>query len=231
MDGNAYLRWMLKRSSWNRLATALLQHARLKGVAGWAQTFRRYTRRTEEDGTGVALPQWLDRDFVDRTHLAERIGTLGLVGETNHPWHPYAMACFTGPLWQRHFGDFDFQESLAPVVWRHPYFDLRVLRFMLSVPPVPWGWKKHLLREAMRGRLPDEVLAREKTSLPYAPDLASIRATGLPAFSGTGALAQYVDVSRLPSGAVSDYELRCTVAAQALDYWLSGDNPQPGPPR
>ncbi len=69
------------------------------------------------------------------------------------------------------------------MVWRHPYLDLRVIGFLLSVPPVPWAREKLLMREAMRGRLPDAVLARRKTPLVGAP-LADLVAThGLPTLS------------------------------------------------
>jgi asparagine synthase (glutamine-hydrolysing) len=40
---------------------------------------------------------------------------------------------------------------------RHPFFDLRLVEFLLSVPPLPWLVDKELLREAMRDRLPDSV--------------------------------------------------------------------------
>jgi hypothetical protein len=36
---------------------------------------------------------------------------------------------------------------------------------MLSVPPVPWAREKLLMREAMQGHLPREILHRRKTPL------------------------------------------------------------------
>ena len=39
------------------------------------------------------------------------------------------------------------------------------LEFLLSVPPVPWGRRKLLLRQAMRDRLPAPILARAKKPL------------------------------------------------------------------
>ncbi len=93
-----------------------------------------------------------------------------------------AFASFTSPIWQAYFDDHAFEEALGGFEWRYPYLlDLRVLEFMLSAPPVPWGWKKRLVREAMRGRLPAEVLARKKTPLTCYPEVATMRALGLPA--------------------------------------------------
>ena len=48
---------------------------------------------------------------------------------------------------------------------RHPFLDLRVLIFMLRTPPIPWARRKRLIREAMQGVLPEEVLTRDKAPL------------------------------------------------------------------
>ena len=53
----------------------------------------------------------------------------------------------------------------VPVESRAPLLDLRMLRFLLRVPPVPWCMEKELLREAMRGILPEEIRSRPKTPL------------------------------------------------------------------
>ena len=220
LERNAYLSWLVRGRSWNRLGAAILQYALVKGGAGWAQTFRRYAARHVEPGKPALLPRWLNREFVHRVGLEERIRSLGEGGDTSHPWHPKAIASFTSPIWQSYFDDFDFYETLAPVVRRHPYVDLRLLEFMLSVPPVPWGWKKQLVREAMRGRLPDEVLAREKTPLPFSPTLSTIGRLGLPELSARTEIAAYVDIERWPGGEALESEGNQVIAASALDYWL-----------
>ncbi len=109
------------------------------------------------------------------------------------PWHPAAFASFTSPIWQSYFDGRAFEGSLGGFEWRYPYLDLRVLEFMLSVPPVPWGWKKRLVREAMRGRLPAEVLARKKTPLDCYPEVATMRELGLPVLPGAHDVDRYVD--------------------------------------
>ena len=48
---------------------------------------------------------------------------------------------------------------------RHPLMDLRLVELLLKVPPVPWCVGKHLMREAMRGVLPEAVRTRPKTPL------------------------------------------------------------------
>jgi asparagine synthase (glutamine-hydrolysing) len=46
-----------------------------------------------------------------------------------------------------------------------PFFDVRLAEYVLATPPSPWRRRKRLLREAMRGRLPEEVRRRPKTVL------------------------------------------------------------------
>ena len=47
-----------------------------------------------------------------------------------------------------------------------PFFDLRVLMYLLAIPPLPWCDNKEVLRSAMAGSLPDAVRSRRKhTSL------------------------------------------------------------------
>jgi asparagine synthase (glutamine-hydrolysing) len=157
--------------------------------------------------------------------LVERIQSLGNGGDSSHPWHPEAMASFTSPIWQSHFADFDFLETLGPVVWRHPYLDVRVLEYLLSVPPVPWGWKKQLVREAMRGRLPPELLAREKTPVPrdIMDVMKSVRF--MPEFMAKGPLAAFVDVRQISEAAIREVMAWPALSVFVLDHWLALQRP------
>ena len=224
LERDAYLSWLARSGRWRQLATALVRYVGVKGPVGWAQSFRRYFGReyVSQYYGPRHLSALLDRDLVARLRLDERAETLGHGGDQSHPWHPEAVASFTSPIWQAMFDDYAIQEILETGVnWRHPYVDLRVLHFMLSVPPIPWGWKKHLTRRAMRGRLPDEVLAREKTPLTLDPDLVIMRCEPLPELLCPGELARYVDLKALPSVEAPDRDLRVRNYLLALDYWLA----------
>lgn len=223
LERNAYLGWLRRKRSWRRLAQALVEYAAAKGLSGWAQTLGRHTglKREAELGPADVLPSWLQRDFADRLRLPERQEALGLGGDPSHPWHPEAFASLTSPIWQAYFDDHALEESLAGFEWRYPYLDLRVLEFMLSVPPVPWGWKKRLVRGAMRGRLPVEVLAREKTPLACYPEVATMRSLGLPALPEPHLVGRYVDPNLLPERSASDPDLASALGVHALDHWLA----------
>jgi asparagine synthase (glutamine-hydrolysing) len=213
-EQRAYFSWLLARRDWRRLGEAGVLYLRAKGLDGWGQTLRRYLGRAAAEEETEPLPSWL----VDRVGVEERL--LLADAPDAHPWHPRALGSFNHPIWSSFFAGFDSDETLAPIVWRHPYLDLRVLQFMLSVPPVPWARRKLLLREAMRGRLPEAVLARNKTPLAQSPFDQPIRRHGLPALSDDGRLTSYVDVRMLPQALPDGSALERLMAVHALDHWL-----------
>jgi asparagine synthase (glutamine-hydrolysing) len=221
LERDAYLKWLWRRREWVRFGAACVQYAFVKGASGWRQTLNRHVTRSMSAPRLTDIPRWLQREFVHDLDLQQRIENLGAGGMPGHPWHPVAISSFTSPVLQGYFGDCDFQESLAPIVHRHPYLDVRVVEFMLRVPPIPWGWKKRLMRVAMRGRLPREVLEREKTPLPLHPDVAAAREQGLGELVNRDGLQRYVDPARLPDVHAAPPEVRGLFAVHALDGWLS----------
>lgn len=222
LERGPYLRWLLRQRALGRFGKACFQYASAKGLAGWRQTLGRYLRRPLPSPQPSVIPLWLDRQFVEDLKLGQRIEDLGAGGDSSHPWHPVAVASFTSPVWQGYFATCDFEDSLAPVVHRHPYLDLRVVNFMLSVPPIPWGWKKYLIREAMRTRLPQEILDREKTPLSLHPDVIAARRERLPLLSSETCLRRFVDVPSLPTVDEAPVKVLGLFAVHALDGWLSG---------
>jgi hypothetical protein len=72
---------------------------------------------------------------------------------------------FDLPLWQEVFRNFDIDHTGAALEVRHAYLDLRVLRFMLQLPALPWCRVKYVMRQVARGRLPETVRCRPKRAL------------------------------------------------------------------
>jgi hypothetical protein len=76
--------------------------------------------------------------------------------------------------------------------------DLRLLRYMLAVPAIPWARDKYLLRRAMRGILPDPVLMRPKSPLSGDPQWEAALSCGLAPLLPACGLEKYVDPIRTP---------------------------------
>jgi asparagine synthase (glutamine-hydrolysing) len=164
------------------------------------------------------LPAWLRPDFVERTGLRERVEAFQAPAPHGHPWHPRAIGSFGTPVWQSLLGSLEADRALG-VDWRHPYLDLRVLQFLLSVPPVPWARRKLVMREAMRGRLPREVLERRKTPLAANALHQALSGVDLPPLASSAALDPWLDPGRVPRRPHAA-DLEPAVAAHALDHWL-----------
>ena len=219
LDRAPYLSWLRRQRRWGRLAEALWLYVRAKGFRHWDRTLRRYTGGGPADAEDPGLPPWIERGLAARLHLAERLASMN--GEFDHPWHPAAMASFGSTLWQRMFADIDIEESLAPVVWRHPFLDLRVLQLMLSLPPVPWAYRKLVMREAMRSWLPAAILTRDKTPLSADPMPVVMRGRSLPPLQSAQTLERWIDLPRLKAEGTDSAWLDNLLTAHTLDHWLA----------
>lgn len=221
-ERDAYLSWLVGRRQWRRLAEALWLYAGAKGLRGWVATVRRYAEPQLPAPTEQDLPVWLNPDLVGRLGLCERWIALAQGGAgPRHPWHPQSMASFEDPVWQSIFADCEDDEAQAPYVWRHPFLDLRVLQFMLSLPPVPWARRKLVMRQAMRGRLPAAVLARDKTPIVHDPMGKALRRHRLPELRASRRLGHWIDVEWLAGAEMDGRKMEQVLAAHAFDYWLT----------
>lgn len=219
-ERDAYLSWLLQRGEWRRLLGAVLPYLRLKGREIWTGRTRRAGGAQAAAADPGILPPWLDRGFAARMHLDERMREASEIIDRSHRWHPEAMGSFTNSIWQAFFADHDLDESFAGLVWRHPFFDLRVLEFMLSVPPVPWARDKLLMRQAMQGRLPRQILDRPKTPLAASPIEAPIRRSGLGVLEVPDLLEKYVSTENIPALPDAECDLSALIAVHALDHWM-----------
>jgi asparagine synthase (glutamine-hydrolysing) len=108
----------------------------------------------------IDLPDWFNPDFVERMQLKARLQEI-----LTAPPHKERYGMTVQPLWSNIFAWSDPNFSGFPVKVRFPFFDLRLVLYLQSVPPVPWFENKFLLRESMKGILPDSVRLRDKTPL------------------------------------------------------------------
>ena len=170
------------------------------------------------------FPDWLNPDLESRYKLRERWEAKWLKppgAASLHPIRPVAYASFQEPLWQSMFHDHDPGWTGAQVEVRHPYLDLRMLRFLLAVPPLPWCKEKYLERRAMRGVLPKSVLDRAKETVSWATMMARVLGSSGPALDPVPELSAYVDTRRFPKEAPQDqWVLGCALRARSLNNWL-----------
>ena len=127
----------------------------------------RFVRRPLYSGM-VVFPPWLNQDFALQYDLDnrwnDRMAETAVRSNRCHPTRPEAFNNLLSSYWSWHFETYLNPTSFnIPCEVRHPLFDLRLVAYLLRVPPVPWFVNKTLLREAMGDVLPEEVLTRPKS--------------------------------------------------------------------
>jgi hypothetical protein len=95
------------------------------------------------------------------------------------------------------------------------------MRFLLSVPVIPWCRDKYLEREALRSYLPQEIVDRPKESLAGFPAYERWKEVGLPAGLLTEGLEPYVNTECLESTRIDGQAiLAMKLRAFALAFFL-----------
>ena len=185
---------------------------------------RQWLKREQQDRQKIDFPDWFNPDFAERMQLKGRLEErLTALPQRDR----YGMA--SAPLWSNIFTWSDPGFSGFPVKVRFPFFDLRLVLYLLSVPSAPWFENKFLLREVMKGLLPESVRQRPKTTLRGFAHYNSVQQRGIQPWmvelAITQVLTSYVNTERLLQRlqslvditAVSYYQ---TIPALQLAYWL-----------
>src|SRR5262249_61019986 len=112
-----------------------------------------------------------------------------------------AYEAMVDPSWPDMFARFDPGVTRILLEVRHPFFDLRLVSFLLGLPALPWCSDKELLREAARGILPDAVRVRRKSPLSADPLVALLQrpeSAWVDSFEAVPALGRYVERRLVP---------------------------------
>jgi asparagine synthase (glutamine-hydrolysing) len=157
--------------------------------------------------------------------LRERWKSLNEVAPPAAAARPEAHEDMASPLWADLFEEHDAGVTRIPIEVRHPFFDLRLVNFLLALPRLPWCCDKQILREAARGLLPEAVRLRPKSPLSSDPLIALLQqpeAAWVDRFDPVPELERYVVWKRIP--AVFREKQSNTVWVNlrplSLNYWL-----------
>jgi asparagine synthase (glutamine-hydrolysing) len=218
------LTYLAGRRHFGRLAkTAVELVVRSRRVPFLRRLVRPLQARWSGQSERSPFPDWLDRDFASRLRLNDRWEDIERLSSAPcpHPLRPQAYRSFESPLWEHLFSQFHAEAIGAPAEFRHPFVDLRLLRYMLAVPAIPWARDKYLLRRAMRGILPDPVLRRPKSPLSGDPRWEAALRCGLAPLLPARGLERYVDPTRMPHQVNQDMmTFWADIRPRTLNYWL-----------
>jgi asparagine synthase (glutamine-hydrolysing) len=221
-----YAAQLVQRRQWPSLMMNLGSYARWRwrlprpGLRGRLQQLRGAPEPSPP------CPTWLQHDFAARIGLADRWREArNYPPGPVHPARPRASASMRLPDWTHMFEQNDPGVTGCGVEVRYPFLDLRLVGYLLALPPVPWFVEKELLRRAMRGQLPEEVRRRPKQALagdPLVEMLRDPRARFLERVPMDSRLECYISPGALPSllGEEDSEAAALKVRPYALNFWL-----------
>jgi len=194
-----------RRREWPRLLSELLQFAWRRPFPWRGLGVRLQSLFGRGETAPAPFPKWIAPDFAKRLDLPARwrAGQPLPSPPDPHPIHPTAHASLYLPQWTRMFElenagvthptahaslylpqwtrMFELENAgvtKCPVEVRYPFLDLRVVEYLLAIPPFPWLFQKNILRQAMAGCVLDSVRLRPKTAFAGDPLLEQLRRSG-----------------------------------------------------
>jgi asparagine synthase (glutamine-hydrolysing) len=221
-----YFAELRRRGEWSRLFTESLQYLWRRPFP-WRGIKARALRLFGNDPLSPDFPIWFNPDFVRRLNLKDRRRELSQLPSlpSTHPVHPKGHASLALPQWTNMFETENAGVTRQPVEVVYPFLDLRVVNYLLALPPFPWFFQKKLLREAMRGRLPEKIRTRPKTPLQGDPIAQSFQQDGdawhsLPPWSTL--LDPYINYSQLQllRGTLIPEQASQIARPHCLNFWL-----------
>lgn len=221
-----YTRDLLRKRRWQRLFTDVPQFMRLRKFP-FRGIRSRMLRLFGLDSSDPAFPSWIAAELKQRLRLEERWNEQpGRNRAWEHPIVPKAHASLLTPRWSVLFEHADPGLTQAAVEVRYPFLDLRVVNYLLAIPPFPWTFQKRLLRAAMSGHLPETIRQRPKTPLEGDPLVEMLQRPEATAAVDraywTEQIERYVNPQVLPS--LNDQKdsicADLVVRAYCLNFWL-----------
>lgn len=200
----------LARDVWRSLWTY-----RQRPLLGLRSTWRGLWARAETP------PDWLSDRLLRHYDVRARWRAITEERYDAHDLRHESMADLRSTWWPAAFESGDPGATRQPVEVRYPFFDLRLVSFSLALPSYPWCVDKTILREAMRGRLPDATRLRPKTPLAGDPFGARNEEAGpaaIRALERAPGMDAFVNLPKFRAAA--DGGRADTLAAVSLAQWL-----------
>lgn len=225
---NLYFKHLFKNGGFGKLLAGMWWFVRVKGQPpriGLRGAWRKWRNPESSD---YEMPVWINQDFARRMDLAGRLREINETGQ-QHPFRPRACRVMRSSLFSQVLEPLDPGLTSVPIEWRHPFADLRLVEFLLTVPPVPWLVEKELLKLAMRGQLPEPVIQRPKTPLAIDPLIEELHHGNIGWTMNAANLPEldcYVDCRKIPAlvGETDNGALWSNLRPMGLNYWLTALN-------
>jgi len=185
---------------------------------------RQFLRGMRRRKSTISFPEWIDESFAKRINLSDRWQQFNYVDKSVK--RSATIRSLQSKVWAPLFEGYDPAVTGLSLEVRHPFIDLRLVDYLLSIPVKPWCTNKYILRRALKHQLPDSIVDRPKTPLAGDPALhlsrrASVR--WLDNFEVAPQLSRFVDLNRRRSLAEEETPdaIWANLRLFAFNYWLT----------
>jgi asparagine synthase (glutamine-hydrolysing) len=219
-----HLRYLARRGRWLRalgdIAKYVAYSPNLPSRAGVCAALGRDDSR--ENSLREWYPPWLRPQIEEKYELRRRWLDTYARFENPHQTRPQAYAGLTDHTFPNMCEQFDPGWHRTPLEFRHPYLDVRVLRFMLTLPAVPWCRNKLVMRKAAEPLLPAACVSRPKAPVQGQPWQRALAGQAEPSLLNREQMQEYVDPDKVKVREQSDvWGFALAQNVFAVDYWLA----------
>jgi asparagine synthase (glutamine-hydrolysing) len=177
--------------------------------------------------SATPVPSWLAEPLLQSFDPRARWAEITTQRSVDRGPRSAAVNSLTDPWWPSTFETYDPGATGRPVDMRYPFFDVRLVDVGLRLPSFPFCVNKQVLRSAMSGMLPDDVVRRPKTPLAVLPETFHGQwsvAAAVQALAAAPAIEQYVNIQQFEAavrpGCLFTDRAPGTMAAVSLAMWL-----------
>jgi asparagine synthase (glutamine-hydrolysing) len=198
------------------------------------RTLLRKSTGNPDPVVSAPYPDWLRIGVAQKLNLRERWQREAVLE------YPRVGMGLAHPYYGWSFDLYDPGPMRLPAETRFPFLDLRVVKYLLRLPSIPWAADKCILRAAMKDELPPEVSRRPKKGLaghPWALLLPSAETKWWePYLNQNAILNHFIDIGTLrlnletvAARSQSTYDrrdidvLRTNLLPIGLSLWLSNN--------
>jgi asparagine synthase (glutamine-hydrolysing) len=215
-----------RNQQWSRLSSEALRYLWIRPFP-WRGIRVRLASMFGRTSGSDPFPPWIAPDFARRLSLKDRWREYSELGmpAASHAVRPKAHASLALPHWTSMFENENAGVTRYPVEVRYPFLDLRLVDYLLALPPFPWFFQKMLLRKSMAGKLPERVRIRPKTPFQGDPLLAHFRRNPIDWVNQTPLseeLDRYINRSELLTlhGNMTGEQVVLGTRPHCLNFWL-----------
>ncbi len=223
-----YVRNLLRSGEWTHAARETLRYLAARPPI-WPGIRRRLRALAGKRDGSAGFPGWLEPELVKRMNLEDRWHEFSVDRATpSHPNRPAAHASLLHPRWANSLELQDPGVTRCALEVRHPFLDLRIVDYVLALPPFPWTFQKSLLRAAITGHLPEGVRLRPKTMLagdPLKESLKRPETAWVNHACWTEQISRFVKPAEVPmlNGEIRSEDINSTIRPLCLNFWLQSE--------